>query len=299
MIFAVTAGQPFRLRCDSPAALLLRHGWHVAPPPMFVPDLYHRLLSHDAHADVMDVTTPGGVVAVPVDMRNSQLIAADPQSFPDGYEPEIAAAIALLLPDDGVFIDAGANWGCFALQAALRPGFRGQVIAIEPAPRPADDLAALIAALRLPVQALRMALGDRDGTARLTQPAMTGNASIIGDAGVEVPLRRLDGLGLPPPHLIKLDIEGAELAALRGAAEILARHRPAVIVECRTDTPGGDWAAPLHLLAGHGHRLFALHAEAGRLTLTPFSPAARGDFPQHLNVLAIHDVAALEALPRA
>lgn len=296
MRFSLPLRLPMRLRGESVAAQLLRHGWYVAPPPLFVADMYGRLSRGDPFADVLEVAGQ----EVPVDMRNSQLIAADRASFPDGYEPDVAAAIDLLLPDDGVFIDAGANWGCFALLAALRPGFRGQVIAIEPAPRPADDLAALIAALiaplGLPIQPLRLALGEADGEALLSQPLMTGGASLVEpDAGTPVPVRRLDGLGLPDPHLIKLDVEGAELAALRGAAAILARHRPAIVMECRTDTPGGDWATPLHLLAGHGYRIFALEAAVDHaaarcaLTLTPMTPAGRAAFPLHLNILAVAD----------
>jgi FkbM family methyltransferase len=300
MRFSLPWRLPIRLRGESVGAQLLRHGWYVAPPPLFVPDLYRRLSEADPFADVLEVAGQ----EVPVDMRNSQFIAADRVSFPDGYEPDVAAAIELLLPDDGVFIDAGANWGCFALLAALRPGFHGQVIAVEPAPRPADDLAGLIAALGLPIQALRLALGEADGEALLSQPLMTGGASLVEPgAGTPVTVRRLDGLGLPDPHVIKLDVEGAELAALRGAAAILARHRPAIVMECRTDTPGGDWAAPLHLLAGHGYRLFALAAAvdqtAGRsaLTLTAMTPATRGEFPLHLNILAVADPDSLARHP--
>lgn len=302
MRFSLPLRLPFRLRADSVAAQLLRHGWYVAPPPLFVAEAYKRLLESDPFADILEVTTAAGLTAVPVDMRNSQLIAADRESFPDGYEPDVAAAMELLLPDDGVFIDAGANWGCFALLAALRPGFQGRVVAIEPAPRPADDLAALVAALDLPVRALRLALGDVDGTAQLSQPLMTGGASLVEPgAGTPVEVRRLDGLDLPPPNLIKLDVEGAELAALRGAAGVLACHRPAIVMECRTDTPGGHWAAPLHLLAGHGYRIFAMAAQAdhaaGRcaLTLTPMTPTGRDAFPLHLNILAVADLARLEA----
>lgn len=302
MRFSLPLRLPFRLACVSVAAQLLRHGWYVAPPHLFVAEMYRRLVEADPFGDVLEVSTDQGLVRVPVDMRNSQLIGADRESFPDGYEPDVGAAIELLLPTDGgVFIDAGANWGCFGLQAALRPGFTGRVFAIEPAPRPADDLAALIAALGLPIQAMRLALGEADGVARLSQPLMTGGASLIdAAAGTEVALRRLDGLNLPPPHLVKLDIEGAELPALRGAADILARHHPAIIMECRTDTPGGEWAAPLHLLASHGYKIFALAAEADHeaarctLTLTPMSPAQRPGFPLHLNILAVPDLAVLE-----
>lgn len=46
-----------------------------------------------------------------------------------------------------------------------------------------------------------------------------------------VPTLRIDDLALPVCDLIYLDIEGWELYALRGAAETLARCRPAVVVE--------------------------------------------------------------------
>jgi len=303
MRFTLPRSRPFRLRGDSVAGQLLRHGWYVPQPPLFVAETYRRLLEGDPFADILEVGTGEAMRALPVDLRNSQLIAADHASFPDGYEPDVTAALDLLLPDDGVFLDAGANWGCFGLQVALRPGFRGQVIAIEPAPRPADDLAALATGLGLPVQLLRLALGDADGQATLSQPMMSGSASLLdSDGGTEVQVRRLDGLGLPAPHLIKLDIEGAELAALRGAAGILERHRPAIVMECRTDTPGGDWAAPLRLLAGHGYRTFALAAEldhaAGlcHLTLTPMTADERHAFPLHLNILALADGSGPESM---
>src|SRR5207253_1278970 len=36
---------------------------------------------------------------------------------------------------------------------------------------------------------------------------------------------------VPPPHLIKVDVEGAELEVLRGGATFLARQKPTLIVE--------------------------------------------------------------------
>ncbi|MBC8163916.1 MAG: SDR family NAD(P)-dependent oxidoreductase [Roseiflexaceae bacterium] len=51
----------------------------------------------------------------------------------------------------------------------------------------------------------------------------------------EVPVRRLDGvvaeLHLPFPDILKIDIEGAEAAALAGAEEVLTQHHPAIICE--------------------------------------------------------------------
>jgi len=36
---------------------------------------------------------------------------------------------------------------------------------------------------------------------------------------------------LPPPDVVKIDVEGAEIAVLEGMAGTLAEHRPAVICE--------------------------------------------------------------------
>ena len=61
------------------------------------------------------------------------------------------------------------------MHAALRLGFCGQVIAVEPLPRPADDLAAPVAALGLPMQILRLTLGAADGEAMLSLPPLSGD----------------------------------------------------------------------------------------------------------------------------
>src|SRR5690606_18094348 len=50
-------------------------------------------------------------------------------------------------------------------------------------------------------------------------------------------LTTLDGmLSSAPVHLIKLDIEGAELPALQGARELLARPAPGIVIEIGCDT---------------------------------------------------------------
>jgi len=50
-------------------------------------------------------------------------------------------------------------------------------------------------------------------------------------ASSSVKLVALDRMGLPPPKLIKLDIEGCELRALQGARKTIAAHQPVIVLE--------------------------------------------------------------------
>jgi hypothetical protein len=60
-----------------------------------------------------------------------------------------------------------------------------------------------------------------------------GSSSTVSSGeGELVSLKRLDDLTLPRPDLIKIDIEGAELQALRGMAGILQESRPMMAIAC-------------------------------------------------------------------
>ena len=55
-----------------------------------------------------------------------------------------------------------------------------------------------------------------------------------------VEARTLDALvsdgGLPAPSVIKVDVEGSEMAVLRGAIGLLAKHRPVVLCDYNDGT---------------------------------------------------------------
>ena len=42
---------------------------------------------------------------------------------------------------------------------------------------------------------------------------------------------------IPPPNVIKIDVEGGELAAFRGAESTLRRHQPQIVFESDENTP--------------------------------------------------------------
>jgi FkbM family methyltransferase len=306
-----------RLEGRSPLTKLIRHGSYVLPDPGFIPALHRDLaglLEDDPGRIALDTLTierAEGAVVLPVDMRNTQFIAADrlPGVFPDGYEPDILGLMDVLLGDGDGFLDLGANWGYMTLHALLRPGYRGKVVAVEPGRRPRGDLNRLLAACGLADRAAvyGCAIGARDGSAVLSRPPWSGQASIVGTTeGETVAVRSVDSLRLPAARLVKVDIEGAEADFLRGARGYIERHRPAIVFENRLDAPGGSWAGPFHILAGFGYACYAVAAtveregETGgavRLDLADLDASNRAAFPLHLNALAVASPAVIEQSP--
>jgi FkbM family methyltransferase len=152
----------------------------------------------------------------------------------EDYEREPGFALAPGL----VIVDLGANLGVFATRAAKRVGPKGRVIAVEPHP---DNFARLSANARRNglawLECVPAAAGDRDGQVELFVHERGINHSIVRGSGrsVTVPIRTVDSLvrerGLERVDFLKIDIEGAVPAALRGASETLRRFRPLIALE--------------------------------------------------------------------
>jgi hypothetical protein len=119
-----------------------------------------------------------------------------------------------------------------------------------------------------------------------------------------VPVRRLDGLGLPPPAVIKLDAEGHEFDILHGATATLRHARPVIVFEnwCSGRDPLRA-LAPLWFLADLDYDLFHLAwenragnhvfltrappaTEMAPLALVPLRLAERAAWPVTLNLVA-------------
>lgn len=85
-------------------------------------------------------------------------------------------------------------------------------------------------------------------------------------SGITTSSIRIDDLpeaSLYPPNLIKLDIEGWEVSALRGAEQTIISHRPVIVTEVNRNAllTAGTSAEELHAwLAGHGYKMRDLHS---------------------------------------
>jgi FkbM family methyltransferase len=185
------------------------------------------------------------------------------------HERYEAALVARLLDPGEVFWDVGANVGYFALVAAAAVGENGEVLAFEPG---AASLERLTENVSLnPDQKIRiynLAVADADGEATLYRAdgiadssASLFSAAAGASGGETCRTVALDGWlkqeGLRPPDFLKLDVEGAELAALQGAAGILAESSPLLLVEMEEKNlaaAGASKAAIQSFLQDFGYR---------------------------------------------
>jgi len=153
-------------------------------------------------------------------------------------EKEYALLDTLLGQGDWA-LDIGANVGQYTLRMAELVGPSGRVVALEPVP---DTFSLLAANARLfahaNVSVLNVAASDRVAIATMQIPRFASGLSnyyqarlSAGSGGLAVLTISIDGLSLPPVRLVKIDVEGHELPALRGMRGLLARDHPVLIVE--------------------------------------------------------------------
>ena len=140
------------------------------------------------------------------------------------------------LKSDDLFIDVGANIGSYTVLAAKVRGTR--CVAIEPAATTMASLERNVTTNRIGdrVRLVRAAVGSRSGEVVLTQGLDTMNR-VLGNegeaAGETVPVLPLDViLSDDDPSMIKMDIEGYETEALKGAGSTLSKASlRAVLIE--------------------------------------------------------------------
>lgn len=136
--------------------------------------------------------------------------------------PVLADLLSRLEPDD-VFYDVGGYIGSYTcLVAAALP--EGRVVTFEPRESKAARIEANLARNDLTADVRREALSDEAGEATLSvdgvaQLSTTGTERVSLTTGDEL-VERGD---VPPPTVVKIDVEGAELDAISGLGATLSR----------------------------------------------------------------------------
>ena len=144
------------------------------------------------------------------------------------YEDELELLFRDSVDVDYTFIDCGANYGYWSVLVSSKPFGAHKAIAIEPSAQNFPKLAnnARINGGRF--EAMKCAIGSGRGTARLSGTKHEA-FSIAGDQsdGEEVPVIALDNLiddgkvSATGKYLIKLDVEGVEIEAIKGGSRLL------------------------------------------------------------------------------
>jgi FkbM family methyltransferase len=212
-----------------------------------------------------------------IGLPNKDLIAQRLRD--DGsFEPELLALAATFLSaaGPGIVIDVGANIGSFALPVAA--AFPQQdVICFEAQRLVSYQLCGAVALNGFSnVEVRHAAVSDHAGVLEFAAPnyavetnigAMSLDSRINGIRGActqgaveRVQMIRLDDLPISDLRLLKIDVEGMELAVLRGAEALLARNSyPPILCECwNAEWFEADRLALFAWFAQHGYQLQGL-----------------------------------------
>ena len=191
------------------------------------------------------------------------------------WEPDMTAFIRRVLAFGDVFIDVGANIGYFSLLAARCVSRSGRVVSIEASPRIYADLVANVSRNRRSnIRTLNLAAADKPGRVSIF-PGPDGNcgASTILANGVnvereaEVVAVAIDDIltteEADSAKLIKIDVEGAEVAVIAGMKQLITSGRldRKFLVEVHAEALAAQGLSPSDVIAPFdraGYQTFVL-----------------------------------------
>jgi len=168
------------------------------------------------------------------------------------YEPSSFKFFRRHCRSGDTVLDIGAHMGLFSVLAARCVGRNGRVFAFEPTPstrRVLQKVVALNGCSHI-VQVRGEAISGSSGEAIFhdTGDAVSNANSLIpsqrSHAGIRVATLTIDDLVRQralTPQVLKIDVEGAEAAVLRGATQTFATLRPMVLLGLHPALlPGGE-----------------------------------------------------------
>jgi len=201
-------------------------------------------------------------------------------------------------------LDLGANVGFYSLLAAKLVGETGRVVSFEPAP---DSYALLLRNVTLNgyqnVHALQIAVSDKSGPVSLfLNKHSSGRHNIYDHYGQKQGVVLVDAVSLDdffkgedtPIHFIKMDIEGAEMAAIRGMSHTIKRNKSLrLVAEFNPNFLSRVGVEPeelLSLLTEYGFELFHMDDEKGSIepcSASSLMEACTGG--RHTNLFAVKE----------
>ncbi len=205
----------------------------------------------------------------------SMRLSALRQRFPE----EELYIVPSLCDKSKMSIDIGADRGVYTAHFI---GLSRECLAFEPRPQNASIIEQMGAQLSLPIRVETVALSDTVGEVKLRILANDQGRSTIEDNNtlddldgsprfeIAVPTRRLDDYKLDAVGFIKIDVEGHELAVLRGASATIQRCHPSMLIEIEERHKLNSTRHVYNFLAGFDYEGYFL-LDGNLISMTDFN----------------------------
>lgn len=151
------------------------------------------------------------------------------------YEFEEQKFFEKIIKKNDIIFDIGAQAGFYTLLASELVGEKGKVFSFEPFPRNISYLKKNIAINNYRnIEVIEAVVTENTGILKFKKGENNFTGQIDENGELEVKAVSIDDLVnkgiLSIPNIIKIDVEGAELLVLKGAAYILKKYKPAIFL---------------------------------------------------------------------
>jgi FkbM family methyltransferase len=223
----------------------LSHADSVSPGPAWTPSAVRLAMERATRALTFRRRLPAAFGRVPIVVSPAAGLRFLFRRMAD-VDPILLSQVREFIRQGQVVWDVGANVGLFSVAAAALAGPRGAVIAIEPDAWLVPLLrrsARLQADTSAPITVVPCGVAGATGLRTFCISRRSRSSNYLAEYGHSqtggeaerqtIVTLTLDDLlrWLPPPKIVKVDVEGAEMEVLSGAARLLEVHRPILLLE--------------------------------------------------------------------
>lgn len=201
--------------------------------------------------------------------------------FPNGYEDDTFEFVNKEIKEGMVVLDIGAHIGIIAVPLAKKVGANGKVYAFEPTPTTVSILKETIRINNIKnISVQPYALANTKGKLIFyTSDNKVDNSNSLIDNHrldrkenkIEVEVNTLDDFkvssNISKIDFIKIDVEGAELRVLKGAAKTIGQDKPKMVLSMHPASikNSGDSAEEIwNFLNGYGYKILLENKEMSK-----------------------------------